>query len=120
MKSPELCHACQLGKHVRLLFVRSESIVIFSFDIVDSDLWTSLVSSLSGIKYYVLFLDHFSHYVCVYPLRNKSDTFSKFAQFRAFVKTQFKTEIKAFQCDHGGEFDNHTLQRLFDKNGIHI
>jgi transposase InsO family protein len=55
-----------------------------------------------------------------YPLRNKSDTFSKFAQFCSFVKTQFKVEIKAFQFDHGGEFDNHTLQRLFDKNGIHI
>ncbi|GKC30623.1 ribonuclease H-like domain-containing protein [Tanacetum coccineum] len=109
VKSPLLCHACQLGKHVRLPFVTSDTIVNSPFDIVHSDLWTSPLSSISGIKYYVLFLDHFSHYVWVYPLRHKSDTFSKFAQFRTFVKNQFKIDIKAFQCDHGGEFDNHIL-----------
>ncbi|GKC81752.1 ribonuclease H-like domain-containing protein, partial [Tanacetum coccineum] len=120
VKSPVLCHACQLGKHVRLPFVSSDSIVNSPFDIVHSDLWTSPLLSISGIQYYVLFLDHFSHYVWVYLLQQKSDTFSKFAQFRTFVKNQFKTDIKAFQCDHGGEFDNDILHRLFDKNGIHI
>ncbi|GKC41301.1 ribonuclease H-like domain-containing protein [Tanacetum coccineum] len=119
-KSFVLCHACQLGKHMKLLFASSDFIVHSPFDIVHSDLWTSPVPSISGIKYYVLFLDHFSHYIWVYPLRHKSHTFSKFAQFRSFIKTQFKVEIRAFQCDHGGEFDNHTLHRLFDKHGIHI
>ncbi|XP_010463138.1 PREDICTED: uncharacterized protein LOC104743790 [Camelina sativa] len=36
-----LCHACQLGKHTRLPFVSSISIVSSPFDIVHSDLWTS-------------------------------------------------------------------------------
>ncbi|GJY51006.1 ribonuclease H-like domain-containing protein [Tanacetum coccineum] len=107
MKSSVLCHACQLGKHVKLPFASSDSIVHSPFDIVHSDLWTSPVPSISGIKYYVLFLDHFSHYIWVYPLRYKSDTFSKFAQFRSFIKTQFKVEIKAFQCDHGVIISRH-------------
>ncbi|GKD58044.1 ribonuclease H-like domain-containing protein [Tanacetum coccineum] len=51
-KSPELCHTCQLGKHVRLPFVSSDSIVNSPFDIVHLDLWTSPLPSLSGIKYY--------------------------------------------------------------------
>jgi transposase InsO family protein len=38
--------------------------------------------------------------------------------FRNFVKTQFKSEIKPFQCDHGGEFDNHSFHKLFADNGI--
>ncbi|GKD28342.1 ribonuclease H-like domain-containing protein [Tanacetum coccineum] len=43
---------------------------------------------------------------------------SKLLHFRAFVKTQFNGEIKAFQCDHGGEFDNNTLHEVFTTNGI--
>ncbi|GJX34123.1 hypothetical protein Tco_0245680 [Tanacetum coccineum] len=48
-----LCHACQLGKHVRLPFSLSETIVKAPFDIIHSDLWTSPITSVSGIKYYV-------------------------------------------------------------------
>ncbi|GKD30860.1 ribonuclease H-like domain-containing protein, partial [Tanacetum coccineum] len=47
-KLPVLCHACQLGKHVKLPFVSSSSSVTSCFDIVHSDLWTSLIPSLSG------------------------------------------------------------------------
>ncbi|XP_071718192.1 uncharacterized protein [Rutidosis leptorrhynchoides] len=64
-KSPVLCHACQLGKHVRLPFDSSVSHVTSLFDIVHSDLWTSPVPSLSSYKYYVIFLDYFSHYLWV-------------------------------------------------------
>ncbi|GJT16471.1 ribonuclease H-like domain-containing protein [Tanacetum coccineum] len=62
-KLPVLCHACQLGKHVRLPFVSSSSVVSACFDIIHSDVWTSPILSLSGFKYYVLFLDHYSQFV---------------------------------------------------------
>ncbi|GKB44918.1 ribonuclease H-like domain-containing protein, partial [Tanacetum coccineum] len=113
-----LCHACQLGKHARLLFISSSLIVTSYFDIIHSDVWTSPIPSLSCFKYYVLFLDHFSHFVWVYPLIHKSDVLSKFVLFRNYVRTQFKCEIRSFQCDHGGEFDNRTLHKLFADNGI--
>ncbi|GKE96679.1 ribonuclease H-like domain-containing protein, partial [Tanacetum coccineum] len=57
-------------------------------------------------------------YVWVYPLMHKSDVLSKFHLFRNYVRTQFKCEIKSFQCDHGGEFDNHAFHKLFNDNGI--
>ncbi|GJU51692.1 ribonuclease H-like domain-containing protein [Tanacetum coccineum] len=112
-KPPVLCHACQLGTHVRLPLVSSNTSVTSRFDIVHSDVWTSPIPSLSGFKYYVLFLDHYSHFVWVYPLVNKLDVLSKFMLFRTYVNTQFKCEIKSFQCDHGGEFDNRALHTLF-------
>ena len=58
-----LCHACQLGKHVRLPFYHLESVVESIFDIVHSDVWTSPITSIGGIKYYVLFLDYFSQFL---------------------------------------------------------
>ncbi|GKD98763.1 ribonuclease H-like domain-containing protein, partial [Tanacetum coccineum] len=117
-KPPVQCHACQLVKHMRLPFVSSNTVINSCFDIIHSDVWTSPILSLSGFKYYVLFLDHYSQFVWVYPLVNKSDIMSKFVLFRNYVRTQFKCEIKSFQCDHGGEFDNRRLHTLFAQNGI--
>ncbi|GJX30075.1 ribonuclease H-like domain-containing protein [Tanacetum coccineum] len=117
-KPPVLCHACQLGKHVRLSFVSSNTIVSSCFDIVHSDMWTLPIPSLSGFHDYVLFLDHYSQFVWVYLLVRKSNVLSKFILFRNCVRTQFKCEIRAFQCDHGGEFDNHNFHDLFNTHGI--
>ncbi|GJU68433.1 ribonuclease H-like domain-containing protein [Tanacetum coccineum] len=63
LKLSSFCHACQLGKHTKLLFYSSESNVASVFEIIHLDLWTSSILSESGIKYYAIFLDHFSHYV---------------------------------------------------------
>nr|GEU82270.1 hypothetical protein [Tanacetum cinerariifolium] len=65
-----------LDKHVRLPFVRSGTVISSCFDIIHSD---------------------------VYPLVNKSNVMSKLVLFRNYVRTQFKCEIKSFQCDHGAQ-----------------
>ncbi|GKB11430.1 ribonuclease H-like domain-containing protein, partial [Tanacetum coccineum] len=110
----------ELGKHVRLLFSSFNSIVSRSFEIVHSDIWTSPIVSSGGFKYYVLFLDHYSHYLWIYPLRAKSEMFQKFLHFRSYVNNQFKSDISAFQCNHGGEFENNNLLNLFSQNGIQM
>ncbi|GJY09148.1 hypothetical protein Tco_0377333 [Tanacetum coccineum] len=51
-KPSVLCPASQLGKHVRLQFVSSNTLVTSCFDIIHSDLWTSPIPSISGFKYY--------------------------------------------------------------------
>ncbi|GJT25753.1 ribonuclease H-like domain-containing protein [Tanacetum coccineum] len=72
-------------KHAKLPFYNSESSVNSVFEIIHSDIWTSPIPSESGIKYYAIFLDHFSHFVWVYPLHKKSDLFDNFVAFRAYV-----------------------------------
>ena len=67
-----LCHACQLGRHVRLPF--SSSHAAHAFDLIHCDLWTSPVLSMSGYKYYLVVVDDFSHYSWTFPLRAKSET----------------------------------------------
>lgn len=54
------CQGCQIGKSIRLPFEGSNIIVSGLFDIVHSDLWLSPVESISGINYYIIFLDHYS------------------------------------------------------------
>lgn len=101
-----------------LPFNISNFVSLFPFHIIQSDVWTSPIASYSGIKYYVLFLDNYSHFVWIYPLRAKSEVFSKFIHFRALVKNQFNADIKQFQCDNGGEYNNQQFQNLCDTHGI--
>jgi len=76
-----ICHACQLGRHVRLPFGTSASRASNNFDLIHCDLWTSPVASVSGYKYYLVILDDFSHYLWTFPLRLKSATFTNLAHF---------------------------------------
>ncbi|KAJ9548922.1 hypothetical protein OSB04_021465 [Centaurea solstitialis] len=118
-----LCNSCQIGKHTKLPFFDSNTVVSHAFDIIHSDVWTSPIPSVSGLRYYVIFLDHFTHYLWVFPLKQKSEVFSKFQEFFYHVKTQFNSTIKSFQCDNGGgggdgEYNNKQFHDLFALHGI--
>ena len=92
--SPSLCHACQLGRHVRLPFPVSSSCASQNFQLIHCDLWTSPVVSVFGCKYYLIILDDCSHYLWTFPLRLKSDTFSTLSNFISYVRTQFGATIR--------------------------
>jgi hypothetical protein len=59
----DICHACQLGHHIRLPFVSSNSRADNNFDLIHYDLWTCPVVSISGYKYYLVILDDHSYFV---------------------------------------------------------
>jgi hypothetical protein len=120
LNTKTLCHACQLGKHTKLPFSDSVSFSVHVFDLVHSDVWTSPIVSFTGYKYYVLFLDDYSHYCWVYPLRHKSEVFDKFCNFHQLIDTQFGTKLKNFQCDGGTEYLNNKFRTFFESLGIHL
>ncbi|XP_048335502.2 retrovirus-related Pol polyprotein from transposon RE2 isoform X1 [Ziziphus jujuba] len=62
------------------------------------------VSSKEGYKYYIQFLDDYSRYVWIYPLKTKSEALAIFSSFHVMVERQFDKKIKVLQADWGGEF----------------
>jgi histone deacetylase 1/2 len=62
-----LCHACQLGRHVRLPFSSSLSRASRNFDLIHCDLWTSPIISVSGFKYYLVIVHDCSHFLWTLP-----------------------------------------------------
>jgi histone deacetylase 1/2 len=112
------CHACRLGKHVRLPFTSSSSGASFPFQLIHCDVWTSPVISNSGYRFYLVVLDDHTHYVWTFPLRHKSDVLATLLCFHAYVQTQFRTNICSFQTDNGKEFDNHAFRSFLSTHGI--
>jgi hypothetical protein len=117
-RTHNLCHACQLGRHIHLPFVGSNSRVDNNFDLIHCDIWTSPVVSVSDYKYYLVILDDHSHFMWTFSLRVKSDTFSTLSNFFAYVSTQFGRTLKAVQCDNGHEFNNASSRAFFTTKGV--
>ena len=70
-----------------------------------SDLWgPSLVVSTKGYRYYIIFVDPYTRYAWLYPLKLKSNAFAIFITFHKFVELQYQSKLKAIQIDNGGEF----------------
>ena len=111
------CHHCSVGKHTRLPFQHSDTPAYFPFQLVHSDVWTSPVYSHSGYKYYVVFIDAYTHYIWSYPVRQKSDVPHVIRAFFAYVTTQFRLPIVAFRSDNGTEYDNVALRSFFSAQG---
>ncbi|KAB2636404.1 hypothetical protein D8674_026938 [Pyrus ussuriensis x Pyrus communis] len=96
---------CAIGKNHKLLFSSSTTTVSNRLDLIHGDVWRPYpVSSVSGYKYYVLFVDEYSKYSWMFPLQNKSEFFSTFVNFKAYVENLLGNKIKIFRTDLGGEF----------------
>ena len=65
-----------------------------------------------------MFVDDFSRFTWLYPLKRKLEVPIIFVQFQKMVENQFDWKIKIFQCDGGLEFDNTSLQEQCVPSGI--
>jgi hypothetical protein len=113
-----VCISCQLGKSKKLPFHGSSYVFIAPLELIHTDIWTSHVSSISGFKHYVIFIDDYSRYSWIYPIHLKSEVLKKFIQFKLMVEKQFSNNIKQIQSDGGGEYISIHFQSFLTKNGI--
>jgi IS30 family transposase len=75
---------------------------------------------VSSLKYYLIILDDFTHYLWTFPLKQKSDTFTTLSNFFAYVATQFSYTVKTIQCDNGHEFDNSSTRTFLLSKGAQL
>lgn len=99
-----LCEPCIMGKQCRKPFNASKERKINRpiFEI-HSDV-AEIPNSIDNKKYYVTFIDRFSHYCAVYLMSNKSEVFHHFKDYKAKVEALFKDKIIYLYCDNGGEY----------------
>ena len=100
------CDSCQLAKCKCLPFFNSDRVSSLPLQLVHSDVWQSPVVSLSGCRYYVIFIDDYSRFSWLFPLKSKSDVYTFFIKFKCLVEKLFSTKIKSLQSDGGGEYSS--------------
>jgi len=110
------CDACHCNKSHKLSFSTSTITSTRPLYIIFSDVWTSPIISYDGFKYYVLFVDHFTKYIWLYPLKQKSHVNDIFIQFKAITEKHFNQNIQTLYSDNGGEYV--ALTNLLALHGI--
>lgn len=117
--SSHVCSYCLQGKMCKQPFSSTHIVSQIPFEVIHSDVWgPTPYPSLHGHKYYVIFLDECTKFCWLFPLIKKSDCFSSFVHFVAYVETQFAATIKNFQSDGGGEYVSKEFQTYLSSKGI--
>lgn len=88
-------------------------------ELVHSDVFGPVkVPSLGKSVYYVSFIDDFSRNTWIYFLKNKSEVFDRFKEFKALVENQTEKKIKVLRTDNGGELCSKEFEEFCKKCGI--
>jgi len=94
-KTLDFGSSCGVGKSHRLSYSPSETVYNSPFELIFGDFWgPSHIPSTKGYLYYVSFVDAFSRFTWLFPLKFKFETLTVFQNFKSMVEKQFNTEIK--------------------------
>lgn len=91
-------------------------------ELIHSDLCGPFpTNSVSGSRYFIIFVDDATRFTWVYFLRTKSseEVLRVFEQFKALVEKEADASIRRFQCDNGtGEYSNRLFTDFLLTDGI--
>ena len=106
------------GKKPNLPFKLSKFISSKPLDLIFTYVWgPATTESTSGAKYYVSFINDYSKFLWLFPIKLTYDVEQVFLNFQAYVEKQFERKIKAIQSDWGGEY--RWLNTYFHQYSIH-
>ena len=76
------------------------------------------VASTMKHRHYVIFVDDFSRKCWIFFMQKKSETYSKFYEFKALVEKESGKQVKALRSDNGGEYISGEFKDFCSKEGI--
>jgi Integrase core domain/GAG-pre-integrase domain len=114
-----VCAGCQFGKAHQLPFEQSKFRAKKPLELVHSDVFGPIrQTSVSDLKYMVTFINDFSRYVWVYFMKEKSETLSKFKEFKEKIESDVDKKIQCLRTDNGREYISHEFDTYLKKHKI--
>ena len=99
------CKGCILGNYAKYSFQDRDSRAGEILERVHTDVCGPFfIASTAKQRYYVIFIDDFSHRCWIYFMQKKDQTFSRFCEFKALVEKECEKKIRALHSDNGGEY----------------
>uniref|UniRef100_A0A2N9J670 Integrase catalytic domain-containing protein n=1 Tax=Fagus sylvatica TaxID=28930 RepID=A0A2N9J670_FAGSY len=108
-----------IGKMHKLPFSISVPKSEFPLHVLHADLWgPAPIQSYNGFRYYLVIVDDYTKFCWVYLLKNKSDTFTTFQQFKVMAEKHYNSSIHFLRTDCGGEFTSTAFNSYCANSGI--
>jgi hypothetical protein len=83
-----ICEPCLAGKMHSNPFPSSQWRASMPLVLVHTDVHQVPYPSFSGFRYWVSFIDDYSRYCFILPIKAKSGVFGAFKQFKAYAENQ--------------------------------
>ena len=113
------CKGCTLGKFLKATFHKKDSRTTTILERIHTDVCGPfLVASTVKHRYYVIFVDDFSRKCWIFFMQKKSETYSKFCEFKAVVEKELGKKVKALRSDNGGEYISDEFKDFCKAEGI--
>ena len=117
-----MCETCILSKQTRKPLAKAKERKVEPLEIVYSDVCGPMQTITDKKeKYFVTFIEAFTHYTTTYLLVHKSEVFSKFKEFEAQIILILKGKgIQKVYCDNGGEYISKEFQEYCKSKGTEL
>ena len=87
--------------------------------LVHSDVWgPCYVTSLSGFKGFVIFIDCNTRMTWIYMLKGKNEVLRCFQNFCNLVTNQFNVKVRIIHTDNGKEYVNNDFAKYISDHGM--
>ena len=113
------CESCLKGKMTKTPFGGQRTRVTELLGLIHTDVCGPMSTiSRGGFSYFITFTDDYSRFGYVYLMKNKSEAFEKFKEFKNEVEKQTGKSIKALRSDRGGEYLSNEFIDYLKQEGI--
>ena len=100
-------------------YAKSPDLASMLLEVIHSDVCGPMqTSTFGGKRYFVTFIDEYSHYCVVYLLKSKSEVAEKFAQFVALAETQTGLRVRTLRIYNRGEYITSKMSKFCTNHGI--
>lgn len=115
------CEVCVKGKQTRQSFSNNRPATKRPLERVHTDVFGPFdVETYDGSKYFVSFMDDYSHMAVIYLMKSKSEVFDKLQEYHAMATSHFGSKMTRLRCDNGGEYQSSNLKSFCKQKGIII
>lgn len=118
-----ICEPCNFGKMSRLPLSKQKNKDHINrvLQVVHSDVWgPARVPGNLNEKYFVTFIDAFTHYCVLYLISHKSDVYDCFIKYTKASHARHNFKISQLYCDNGGEYISNEMKSFCNNNGIEL
>ena len=107
------CKGSTMGKYVKSTFHEKENCASDILERFHTDMCGPCsFASTTKHKYYIIFVDEFSHDFRIFFMYKKAKKFSNFYEFKTLVKKELGKQVKALRSDNGGEYISNKFKNL--------
>jgi transposase InsO family protein len=114
------CESCFVGKaHRAVMPQQATHRATAPLELVHSDVCGPMrTTSLSGFRYFVLFVDDCTRFMVVYPLTHKHEVLNRFFLYKAWAETMAGKRLQCLRTDGGGEYSSRAFDATLHTHGI--